>query len=235
MTAEKLTEIFVLGDRIRELRLRKIQPNGKPWSQKYLAKKVGVKQPTVFAWESTRHSMSADNYMRLKKALGVSDQDLTGRPSEIEVQTNVKLVEPGKPVGGVILISTFSILLEAFNSFGDDSLVGNPNAAVPVSTDWLQDNNIDPSGLIAYQLQDNIQNPPWEPGTVVLIDSKDTQVVDGKCYVVEQDGLLRLWRVFSQPGGYRLISSNADYPDESVDAGTAFIRGRVRQAISPAL
>ena len=57
-------------------------------------------------------------------------------------------------------------------------------------------------------------------GATVGVDTSATNVIDGKMYAVNHDGMLRIKVLYNLPGGgLRLRSYNTDeYPDERLDA-----------------
>jgi transcriptional regulator with XRE-family HTH domain len=194
---------------------------------------------TVSKWYNGINVPERDNLELLAQFFRVDARWLiSGKTPENELQHNVKLIEPGKPAAGVTTLHVFNILSEALQSTVsvDDSLVGNPNAEqIHVSNAWLREQNIEPNNCAAYQVRDNIQNPPLMPGSVAIIDTGDTNPVDDNIYVIDQGGLIRMWKVYSVVGGYRFVSPNPDYPDELADTEDVVIRGRVRRFFSPAL
>jgi transcriptional regulator with XRE-family HTH domain len=50
------------------------------WSQRELAEKVGVKQPSVADWESDRKTPSDENFLKLAEIFGVDRETLVGSP-----------------------------------------------------------------------------------------------------------------------------------------------------------
>ena len=66
----------------------------------------------------------------------------------------------------------------------------------------------------------NSMEPILPHGSTVGVDTSATNVIDGKMYAVNHDGMLRIKVLYKLPGGgLRLRSYNTDeYPDERLDA-----------------
>ena len=66
----------------------------------------------------------------------------------------------------------------------------------------------------------NSMEPILPHGSTVGVDTSATDVIDGKMYAVNHDGMLRIKVLYKLPGGgLRLRSYNTDeYPDERLDA-----------------
>lgn len=65
----------------------------------------------------------------------------------------------------------------------------------------------------------NSMEPILPHGSTVGVDTSATDVIDGKMYAVNHDGMLRIKVLYKLPGGgLRLRSYNTDeYPDERLD------------------
>lgn len=66
----------------------------------------------------------------------------------------------------------------------------------------------------------NSMEPILPHGSTVGVDTSATDVIDGKMYAINHDGMLRIKVLYKLPGGgLRLRSYNTDeYPDERLDA-----------------
>ena len=81
-----------MGNNIRKCR------EARGYSQKYISLSLGVKQPSVCAWESGITMPSSKNLAKLSELLHVSVDYLLGNTDE---ENPVKVAEPPKEQGGL--------------------------------------------------------------------------------------------------------------------------------------
>jgi transcriptional regulator with XRE-family HTH domain len=217
-----------IGERIRSLAAAARVSNAD------IARHCGVSRRMPTEWMKGVSVPKEPRISKLAAFLDTTrDQLLYGKSTEL--QNNVNTIERNDASAGVSSFLVFKSLRELLQCVsGNVALLGEVQEEIHVSTEWLADRDINPVDVVAYEVQDGIQYPPILQGSTVLIDTSQTEVVDGGIYAVDQGGLVRLWKVYNAVGGYRLVSPNSEYPDET--AGTdVVIAGRVIRFSSPAL
>lgn len=93
------------------------------------------------------------------------------------------------------------------------------NSGIRYTRSVLESKGVDPDKAGCCEITDNSMADLLPPGSVVLFDTDDTKIVDGKMYVLNQGGILRvrhLYRISS--GVMRMKCRNAEYPDEVVES-----------------
>jgi phage repressor protein C with HTH and peptisase S24 domain len=97
--------------------------------------------------------------------------------------------------------------------------------------DWMCAHGIYASSAVLLDVTGDSMEPLLREGDTLLIDKRDTTIMDGKIYVVTLGDELRVKRMYRSLSGVILRSENACYPDVNVDGDaleTLRIHGRVR-------
>ena len=84
----------------------------------------------------------------------------------------------------------------------------------------LEKQGVQAAYVIAVAVTGNSMSPVLNDGSTVVASMKETQVVDGKMYVMDHGGQIRVKALYRLPGGgIRVRSHNiAEHPDESYTA-----------------
>lgn len=94
----------------------------------------------------------------------------------------------------------------------------------------LQRQGINPDTAVCLIVEGNSMEPVLPHGSTVGIDTSQTDVINGKMYAINHDGVLQIKILYQMPGGgLRLRSYNAlEYPDEHWrDASHIRVLGKV--------
>ena len=84
------------------------------------------------------------------------------------------------------------------------------------------------AGCKAYQVHGDAMLPSLPPGSTVVVDSKQAQLLDGQVYMLTLGGAATYRRAQAAPGGFRLVADNQKYESYTLDAlGSGSIVGRV--------
>lgn len=97
--------------------------------------------------------------------------------------------------------------------------------------DWLAAQGIYASSSVLLDVVGDSMEPLLREGDTILIDKRDTDIKDGKIYVVTLGNELRVKRVYRSLEGIILRSENTHYPDVHVngaDLEALHLHGRVR-------
>jgi phage repressor protein C with HTH and peptisase S24 domain len=80
----------------------------------------------------------------------------------------------------------------------------------------LRKSSVDPTNAACVRVSGNSMEPVLPNGSTVGVDISQTDVIDGKMYAINHDGMLRVKTLYKLPGGgLRLRSFNIDeWPDE---------------------
>lgn len=100
------------------------------------------------------------------------------------------------------------------------------------SRSTLKRQGVEPEHAACVKVSGNSMEPVLPNGSTVGVDTVNRNIIDGKMYAINHDGMLRVKLVYRLPGGgVRLRSYNSDeYPDERYDEELAkhiHIIGRV--------
>ncbi len=80
----------------------------------------------------------------------------------------------------------------------------------------LKRQGVSASDAVCVKVNGNSMEPVLPNGSTVGVDTSHTEIVDGKMYAINHDGMLRVKMLYKLPGGgIRLRSYNQDeWPDE---------------------
>ncbi|WP_295476538.1 helix-turn-helix transcriptional regulator [uncultured Pseudomonas sp.] len=103
---------------------------------------------------------------------------------------------------------------------GHNALQEVPGRKIRLPRQVLEEMNIEPEDAICLTMKGNSMAERLQNGSLLGIDRRTTQVIDGEMYALEHGGLLRIRYLYRLPnGGLRLRSHNGhEYPDESFSA-----------------
>lgn len=98
-------------------------------------------------------------------------------------------------------------------------------------SDWMGTEHVSERNAVLMDIRGDSMEPLLKDGDTILIDQSDTQILDGKIYVVTLGDELRVKRVQKSMRGYVLRSENPRYADiqiEGADLELFKVHGRVR-------
>lgn len=86
-----------------------------------------------------------------------------------------------------------------------------------LNTEILEKQGVAPEHAVAAAISGNSMIPALHDGGTVVANLRETQVVDGRLYVIDHGGQIRVKALYRLPGGgFRMRSYNtAEHPDES--------------------
>ncbi|MGE4259980.1 S24 family peptidase [Shewanella sp.] len=194
-------------------------------SQESLGKLVGVTKATISLWENGTTSPVAENFHKLGSALRCSPEyllygiDTTTEKKPSQSATYVGTVDAwddSTPLGEdeVELPYYTEVQLAAGN--GIIAVSENRGPKLRFSKVTLRNQKVDPLAAVCVKVAGNSMEPVLPNGTTVGIDTASKNIVDGKMYAINHDGMLRIKLLYKLPGnGIRIRSYNQDeYPDE---------------------
>jgi phage repressor protein C with HTH and peptisase S24 domain len=203
-------------------------------------RKVPLSWQTVQQWE--KEGGPAPNRRRLPHVaavLGVpvrdmliaADFDVLHSVQEPPVSYGLQPIlawehEDDLPPGEFVMIPRLDVHLSA--GAGRDQVEIEFTKAVPQAfrAEWIRERRLKPNKLAAMTASGNSMEPGICDGDSLLIDTSQTNVIDGKVYALWYDGGERVKRLFRLPGGgLRIKSDNPEHG--SIELGPDYT-GHVR-------
>lgn len=213
-----------------------------------LARRVGVSRSSVSDWFSGKtKALEGQNLTKAAEALGVDPHWLaTGqqpqRAKEPTAAYGMATIlawehEQDLPDGEYVQIPSFEVRLAAGSGDEQRSLFQIEIEflhAEPLAfrADWIRRMKLKPAKLAAMRVTGDSMENRLHDGDAVVIDTSQTEVVDGKVYALWYDGGERVKRLYRRPGGGLIIHSDnaAKYPQLTLtleEAAHVRIIGRV--------
>ncbi|WP_394230169.1 S24 family peptidase [Shewanella colwelliana] len=210
----------MMNERIKERR------KARNLTQPALAKTIGVTKATISLWESGATSPKGENLHALAKALSTTPEYILYGVAERSVERNAEWVgefEPwdsGSALGPDEVEVPFymEVELAAGHGIAEASEYQGPKLRFAKST--LKRQNVDAENAACVRVSGNSMEPVLPHGSTVGVDTAASNIIDGKMYAINHDGMLRVKMLYKLPGnGLRLRSYNIDeYPDERYEA-----------------
>jgi phage repressor protein C with HTH and peptisase S24 domain len=205
----------MMNERIKERRklLRLTQPE--------LAKLIGVTKATISQWESAATSPKGKNLYNLAKNLQCSPDWLLFS-KESKPKSNAEWAGPMESWDSNTPLSDdeveipfyMEVELAAGHGMAEAEHYFGPKLRFAKST--LRKSNVNPENAACVRVSGNSMEPVLPNGSTVGVDTSQANVIDGKMYAINHDGMLRIKTLYKLPGGgLRLRSFNTDeWPDE---------------------
>lgn len=220
-----------IGKRVREAR------TDAKMSQAQLARKVGIRQPTLSDLERGESHRSA-NLASMAAALGVNALWLeTGRgpkrggdKDKAMLRNRVREVSDEEEEETVSRIRRVTLRLSAgIIGFAVDSDSEDDNP-IYFRKDWLLQRGYKPENLLAIRVKGTSMEPGLYEGDTVVINTADTAPKDGDVYAVNYEGEAVIKRLVRDAGAWWLSSDNPDqrrFPRKQCDGDTCLLIGKV--------
>lgn len=223
-----------IGKRVREARL---EAN---LTQKALAIKSGIKQPTISSLESGE-SQSSGSLAQMAAALGVNalwletgkgpkHPDQTDDASAIKGAKRIEAISDDDVPPGAVRIRRVTLRLSAgIAGFAIDTVEEEDNP-IFFREKWLESRGYIREKLIALPIKGQSMEPGLYDGDTVVINTADTRPVDGEVYAVNYEGEAVVKRLVREIGFWWLVSDNPDqrrYSKKRCEGDACIIIGRV--------
>lgn len=124
------------------------------------------------------------------------------------------------PEGEFVMVPKLDVKLSAGN--GHEQLEIELTRSTPLAfrASWVREKRLKPSKLAAMTATGNSMEPGIFDGDSLVVDTAQTEVIDGKVYALWYDGGERVKRLYRLPGGgLRIKSDNPDHPPIEVLPG----------------
>lgn len=213
-------------------------------SQEKLGEHLGKTKGNVSAWENDRHQPS---FVQLRRIAAFTNypldkadwaelhldemSPLTPEPkwSAREHETTYSSLQPilawehpdDLPEGEFVMVPRLAVKLSAGNGHEQveiEFIKGMPQA---FRAQWIREQRLKPNKLAAMTADGDSMETTIYDGDSLLVDTSQTDVVDGKVFALWYDGGERVKRLFRLPGGgLRIKSDNSEHPTIEVPAST---------------
>lgn len=195
-------------------------------TQIQLAKKVGVSGVTISQWESGDYSPKGKNLYKLADALECSpDWLIFGEEKQTKPESNAEFIggfetwDRNSPLGDDEVEIPFYMEVELAAGAGIADIREYYGPKLRFSKSTLRRQGVSVSEARCVKVNGNSMEPVLPHGSTVGVDTSQTNIIDGKMYAIDHDGMLRVKMLYKLPGGgVRLRSYNTDeWPDEHLD------------------
>lgn len=199
-------------------------------TQLQLSRKVGVSSVTISQWESGDTSPKGENLYKLAQALQCSPDWLmfgdrkntknTKKPeSNAELAGGFDLWDNDSPLGDDEVEIPFYVNIELSAGEGIVEGVEYKGPKLRFAKNSLKRQGVNSEHAVCVKVNGNSMEPVLPNGSTVGIDTSHTEIIDGKMYAINHDGMLRVKLLYKLPGGgIRLRSYNTDeWPDEHIN------------------
>lgn len=208
-----------IGSRLRVLRKKK------KLTQAQLGKLVDVSGATVSQWESDDFEPNGKNMLKLVDALDTTAEwllfgltiSLDKKPTQSATYVGtVDAWDDSTPLGEDEVELPFYTEVQLAAGNGIIAVNENRGPKLRFSKATLRNQKVDPLAAVCVKVAGNSMEPVLPNGTTVGIDTATKNIIDGKMYAINHDGMLRIKLLYKLPGnGIRVRSYNQDeYPDE---------------------
>lgn len=195
-----------------------------------LAKAMGISQKGVRKWLEGEGFPSTKRIQALAELLGVSFGWLiSGKGSmQVEAQTQTTTAPTGArqivtwetpddlPPDQYVLVERRRVKTSA----GEGALVFEEEQGPPLAfaTRWIKREQLQHRNLVIVEATGDSMEPGIQDGDSLLVDLGQTDVVDGRVYVIRYRDELRVKRLFTRYDGALILRSDnhSKYPDEPI-------------------
>lgn len=208
-------------------------------TQEALGDQLGVTKGNVSGWENGRHQPSFAQLIKISRltryslmyAEGMDDTEL---PTSVEEEaapyrTSSVSLEPilawehqqDLPEGEFVMIPRLDVKLSAGNGHEHVEVQLETKQPQAFRADWIREQRFKPNRLAALSASGDSMEPSIYDGDSLLVDTSQTEVVDGRVFALWYDGGERVKRLFRLPGGgLRIQSDNPRYAPIELKADT---------------
>lgn len=217
-------------DKTRETLQRLIQVSGRRPTE--IARKSGVAQSTLSRILQGKIESPSDRQVsKLASYFGLSSDQIRGRAevgdsvaelgprySEVEFFGHLEPWDDDTPLEDDEVELPLFREVEIAAGTGKTQVVENRGAKLRFARRTLRKAGVMKEHAACACVSGDSMEPVLPDGTTVGVNTADNRVVDGKLYVIDHEGLLRVKQLLRLPGGgLRIRSFNqAEFPDEDL-------------------
>lgn len=184
-------------------------------TQAALASASGVGQTTISRIMRSAVSPKTDILCKLAKALGTDMTVFFSGADQPQVGMRPILTwehEDDLPEGEFALIRRFGVELSAGNGHESIEIIMDEKQPQAFRADWIRRKGLKPVHLACMTADGPSMESRIQDGDALVVDTSQTEVVDGKVYGLWYDGGERVKRLHRLPGGgLRINSDNPEF------------------------
>lgn len=199
-------------------------------TQKELADRANISQVMVHKLVSGK-TTTTSKLLDLAKALGCTAEELQYGIGQ-SAQRSVKPIESNavfaggfetwdrnSPLGDDEVEVPFYMEVELAAGAGITDIREYTGPKLRFAKSTLKRQGVSATDAVCVKVNGNSMEPVLPHGSTVGVDTSATEIVDGKMYAINHDGMLRVKMLYKLPGGgIRLRSYNLDeWPDEHIN------------------
>lgn len=218
-----LVHMETLADRIasRLAELQRMHPEQKI-NPAWLARKVNLSSTSISKWMSgSTQELKGENLLKAAAALECTPEWLnSGKPPKSTGAADPGLIPDGASIvtyetvdeldpDRYVLVDRYDVQLSA--GCGNIQWVINKKDPLSFRGRWFQVKRLDPKACKALYVRGRSMEPKLEDWDTVLIDTSQTQIVDGEIYAVCLEDEFYIKTLSRIPGGVKLISENPEF------------------------
>lgn len=210
----------MMNERIKERR------KAQGFTQPTLGKMIGVTKATISLWEAGTTSPKGENLYALAKSLNCSSEWLLyGEVKQSKPESNAEFIGGFETWGRESPLSDdevevqFYMEVELAAGAGITDIRDYTGPKLRFAKSTLKRQGVSATDAVCVKVSGNSMEPVLPHGSTVGVDTSTTDVIDGKMYAINHDGMMRVKMLYKLPGGgLRLRSYNTDeWPDEHIN------------------
>ncbi|GGP37553.1 transcriptional regulator [Shewanella algicola] len=190
-------------------------------TQKELAERANISQVMVHKLISGKAKESS-KLVAIANVLGTTAEELITGKVRAKAEANAEWAGPmetwdsNTPLSDDEVEIPFYMEVELAAGHGIVEMPHYYGPKLRFAKSTLRKSNVDPTNAACVRVSGNSMEPVLPNGSTVGVDTSQTNVIDGKMYAINHDGMLRIKTLYKLPGGgLRLRSFNLDeWPDE---------------------
>lgn len=220
------------GERLKLIRTRK------NLTQQVVADAMGVSKTTISDWEKGKNLPRLERLDLLTETLGVEQRELlfdegplVEEPRFLRTDDSAQgpTLQPilawehpdDLPEGEFVMVPRLAVKLSAGNGHEQVEIEFTKGMPQAFRAQWIREQRLKPNKLAAMTADGDSMETTIYDGDSLLVDTSQTDVVDGKVFALWYDGGERVKRLFRLPGGgLRIKSDNSEHPTIEVPAAT---------------
>ncbi|WP_434927185.1 XRE family transcriptional regulator [Shewanella sp. HL-SH2] len=197
-------------------------------TQKELAERSHISQVMVHKLISGKAKESS-KLVAIANVLGTTAEELSTGKIRSRVEANAEWAGPmetwdsNTPLSDDEVEIPFYMEVELAAGHGIAEAIEFHGPKLRFAKSTLRKSSVDPTRAACVRVNGNSMEPVLPNGSTVGVDTSQTNVIDGKMYAINHDGMLRIKTLYKLPGGgLRLRSFNTDeWPDERYEGDAA--------------
>lgn len=197
-------------------------------NQSWLAEKCNVSINAVSKWIRTGE-ISRKNIPVVANVLGLSIDQLLG-VTNIPGNFNFKRVVANDHGDQAFIQIPMVMLRLSAGVTGFQTEPDHSDATIGMRRSWIERTGFKPGNLIAIHVKGDSMEPSLYEGDIVILNTADTQPIDGQVFAVNYEGEAVVKRLSRDAGDWWLTSDNPDqrkHPRKVCRGDACLIIGRV--------